>query len=285
MQYLTGVYWNRGSTAARNQDSLILQQVLTGRGRVLVAAVCDGMGGLQQGETASGYMAERLQEWFYGFLMRAVHRKKPYWMIRRSIERLVYDAQEQLRQYGRKEQLALGTTMSVLVLWEDTYLIWHMGDSRIYHIHCMRSIQRKNRHSSKLIQKGSRYNDRRIRKGNRYSDKRIRKESRYNGKRITAECMTEDHVRRRNQLTKCVGSFGYYRPDHRMGTAKAEEVFLLCSDGFHHCIIDQELADILSPAQLREEAQMERRLREIGDACMKRGETDNLSAVCIKLIS
>lgn len=252
MQYLTGVYWNRGSAAAHNQDSLIVQQVLTDRGRVLMAAVCDGMGGLQQGETASGYMAERLQEWFYGFLMRAVHKKKPYWMIRRSIERMVYDAQEQLRQYGRKEQLALGTTMSMLVLWENTYLIWHLGDSRIYHIY------RTNRHSRKLIQKG--------------------------GRQIEAECMTEDHVRGRNQLTKCVGSFGYYRPDHRIGTAKAGEVFLLCSDGFYHCVTDQELADILSPVQLREEAQMERRLKEIGDACMKRGETDNLSAVCIKLI-
>ena len=61
MQYVTAVYWNRGSVAACNQDSLTLQQVLTGRGRVLMAAVCDGMGGLQQGETASGYMTERLQ--------------------------------------------------------------------------------------------------------------------------------------------------------------------------------------------------------------------------------
>jgi hypoxanthine-guanine phosphoribosyltransferase len=34
---------------------------------------------------------------------------------------------------------------------------------------------------------------------------------------------------------------------------------------------------------LREEEQIERRLKEIGDACMKRGEKDNLSAVCVKV--
>lgn len=283
MQYLTGVHWNRGSVAAYNQDSLILQQALTDRGRVLMAAVCDGMGGLQQGETASGYMAERLQEWFYGFLMQAVHKKKPYWMIRRSIERLVYDAQEQLRQYGRKEQVALGTTMSVLVLWEGSYLIWHLGNCRVYHIHCIHSIP-KSRHSCKLLQKSGRYGSSQTQKDGSYSDRRICRKSRYRGKRTVAECMTEDHVRGDNQLTKCVGSFGYYRPDHRMGTAEAGEAFLLCSDGFHHCVTEQELADILSPEQLREEAQMERRLKEIGDACMKRGETDNLSAVCIKLM-
>lgn len=249
MHYLTGVYWNRGSVAAHNQDSLILQQVLTDRGRVLMAAVCDGMGGLQKGETASGYMAERLQEWFYGFLMRAVRKSKSFWMIFRSLDRMVYYAQEQLRHYGRQEQFDLGTTMSVLVLWDNIYLIWHLGDSRIYRMH---------------------------------RDRRVNREKRHNSRRMTLECMTGDHVKGRNRLTKCVGSFGYYRPDHRMGTMKAGEMFLLCSDGFYHCVTQQELADILFPGQMWEEVQIERRLREIGDACMKRGERDNLSAVYIK---
>ena len=65
MRYLTGVYWCRGRVAQGNQDSVVLLQVLTARGRVLMAAVCDGMSGLAQGETASGYVTERLQEWFY----------------------------------------------------------------------------------------------------------------------------------------------------------------------------------------------------------------------------
>lgn len=251
MYYLTGVYWNRGSVAVHNQDSLMLHQVLTRRGRVLMAVVCDGMGGLQKGETASGYLAERLQEWFYGSLLRALRKKKPFWMIRRSLDRTVYYVQEQLRQYGRKAQLDLGTTMSVLVLWESTYMIWHLGDSRIYRIR---------------------------------GDCRRKKGKRQGGSRMAAECMTVDHVKGRNRLTKCVGSFGYFRPDYRMGTVKAGEAFLLCSDGFYHCVEEQELADILHPGQLREEQQAERRLKEIGDACMKRGERDNMSAVYINLL-
>lgn len=246
MHYLTGVYWNRGRRASCNQDSIILHQALTRRGRVLMAAVCDGMGGLQKGETASGYLAERLQEWFYGDLMRAAAGKKPYWMIRRALDRMAYHAQEQLRQYAGKEQIDLGTTMSVLVIWDHVYLIWHLGDSRIY-----------------LIRRG-----RRIRNG---AGK---------GKPVR---MTRDHAAARGQLTKCVGSFGYYRPDHRMGTMKAGEAFLLCSDGFTHCVTDQELADTLSGERIQDEAQVERRLREIGSACMRRGETDNMSAVYIRM--
>lgn len=245
MQYLTGVYWHRGVLAACNQDSVVLQQLLTGRGRLLMAAVCDGMGGLREGETASGCLAQLLQEWFYGWLVKAVRKKKPFWLIRRSLDRTVYYGQEQLRRYAGREQIKLGTTMSVLVLWERNYLIWHLGDSRIY-----------------LFRGGA----------GRIGGAR--------GRGGAVGLLTRDHVKGGSQLTKCVGSFGYYRPDYRIGRLKEGDVLLVCSDGFYRRVAPRELADTLSVGALRDEMQIERRLKEIGSACMKRGETDNLSAVC-----
>ena len=236
MQYLTGVYWCRGCRARDNQDSVVLLQALTARGRVLLAAVCDGMGGLAQGEIASGYVTERLQEWFYESVLYAVRKKKPYWVIRRSLDRLTFHMQQQLQQYARQEENDLGTTMTVLVIWERTYLIWHLGDSRLYRL--------RGRHMERV---------------------------------------TRDHIRRREQLTKCVGSFGYYVPDHHMGVLRQGEGILLCSDGFRHCVTGEELQEVLSPQQMQEEAQIDRRLLEIGEACMKRGEQDNLSAIYIKI--
>lgn len=243
VKYLTGVYWERGSVADRNEDSVVLLQVLTARGRVVMAAVCDGMGGLAQGEAASGYVTRRLQEWFYESLLRAVRKKKPYWVVRRSLDRLVYHMQEQLLQYGRKEDIRLGTTMTVLAAWEKTYLLWHLGDSRAY------SLSGHKLHGQLAAE---------------------------------AICMTQDHVYRKNQLTKCVGSFGYERPDFRMGRLQGGQAVLLCSDGFRHCVMEEELADVLSPERIADEEQIARRLREIGNACMKRGEKDNLSAVYVK---
>ena len=240
MHYLTGVYWECGSIAEMNQDSLVLLQVLTARGRVLMAAVCDGMGGLQKGEYASAYVTKRLQEWFYESLLRAVQKKKAYWVIRRSLDRLVYHMQEQLAQYGRRENICLGTTMTMLVLWEKTYLLWHLGDSGAYRV----------------------WDSRR-------------------GRAI--ECLTKDHVHGSNRLTKCVGSFGYERPDFRLGILQAGQGILLCSDGFRHCVAESEMADVLKPEIIREEEQITRRLREIGAACMKRGERDNMSAVYVKV--
>lgn len=235
MRYLTGVYWCRGRALRDNQDSVVLLQALTARGRVLMAAVCDGMGGLEQGEIASGYVTERLQEWFYETFLCAVRKKKPYWVIRRSLDRLTFHMQQQLQQYARREEIDLGTTMTVLVIWERTYLIWHLGDSRLYRL--------RGGHMARL---------------------------------------TKDHIRRQEQLTKCVGSFGYYVPDHHMGVLRQGEGILLCSDGFRHCVTEEELREVLCPGQIREEGQIEKRLLEIGEVCMKRGERDNLSAVYVK---
>lgn len=236
MKYLTGVYWCRGCAAENNQDALLLQQVLTRRGRVLFAAVCDGMGGVSKGEMAGAYVAERLQEWFYTEFLWLLRRKRRIWVIRRSLDRLVYDMQQQMRQYGGQAGISLGTTMTVLLVWENAWLVWHLGDSRAY----------------------------RLRRG------RIRQ-------------LTTDHVHGAGQLTKCVGSFGNFVPEHAMGVPGDGEGFLLCSDGFRRRMAKQELGDVLAPAQIQEEEQIERRLREIGEACMRRGERDNLSAVYLKL--
>lgn len=265
MKYISGVYWERGRVADTNQDSLVLLQVLTAKGRVLMAAVCDGMGGLAQGDVASGYVTKRLQEWFYESLLRSVQRKKPYWIIRRSLDRLVYHMQEQLSQYSEKENIRLGTTMTVLVIWEKTYLLWHLGDSRAYHF---QAAER-----SGLF-------------GGMKSGRGIRQiyTAGKNGKSMSrAVCMTKDHVKGRNQLTKCVGSFGYERPDFKLGVLREDQGVLLCTDGFRHYVEESELADVLRPDQIKSEEQIVRRLREIGDACMKRGEQDNLSAVYVKV--
>lgn len=237
MRYLSGVYWCRGREAEKNQDSVILQQVLTRRGRVLMAAVCDGMGGVSRGETASGYVAEKLQEWFYTELLYMIRAKKRSWVIRRSLDRLTFHLQRQLQRYAGQEEISLGTTMTVLVIWEKKYLAWHLGDSRAY----------------------------RLRKG-------------------CLEQITTDHVHGKGKLTKCMGSFGYFMPEHAIGILRAEEAVLLCSDGFCRRVMPYEITSVMNPDGITQEEQIERRLREIGEACMKRGERDNLSSVYVKVV-
>ena len=68
----------------------------------------------------------------------------------------------------------------------------------------------------------------------------------------------------------------------KTGNMRSGQAVLLCSDGFYHCVTQQEMAEVMNPDRLLEEEQIARRLREIGEACMRRGERDNLSAVYVK---
>ncbi len=241
MQYLTNVYWSKGEVAAKNQDSVLLLQALTARGRILMAAVCDGMGGYPAGELASGMVTSQLQQWFFDSLLRAVARKKPRWVIRRSMERLVYQMQKCLQNYGNQEQIKLGTTMTVLILWEKRYFVFHLGDSCVYGF------------PAGFFRKG----------------------------KMTK--LTKDHLTANNKLTKCVGSFGYFKPDYELGTCRKGDGFLVCSDGFRRRTAETELAAGLSSGAIYEERQIENRLAQIALLGRKRGEVDNQTAIYVKV--
>ena len=64
MQFCLAACTDRGKTRRVNQDGLLLQQALCGRKRYVLAAVCDGMGGLEKGELASSEVLRSLADWF-----------------------------------------------------------------------------------------------------------------------------------------------------------------------------------------------------------------------------
>lgn len=131
MKIISGVYWDQGERN-QNQDSLILQQIMTSRGRVVLAAVSDGIGGLKEGENASGYITEKLVENFYNQMIALVGRGKGKRSIERSLMRCFYEINDGLRSYGRGKDIKLGATISLLFIWKRNYMIFHLGDSRIY---------------------------------------------------------------------------------------------------------------------------------------------------------
>lgn len=233
MRFLTGAYWDCGGRL-QNQDSLTIQQVMTSAGRVCMAVVCDGIGGLTQGEVASGYVIERLTANFYRQLVVLIGKGRSGRLLRNSILRCLYSVNEELCRYASAKDVKLGTTVSVLLLWKSRYLICHIGDSRIY------------------------------RCGNK-----------------KPELLTTDHRSGRHGLLKCVGSFPFQKPDFRMGHVRKKQGFLLCTDGFSNR--QQWDGGIFGPKEIYDEEQLERRLAASAAAVKRCGETDNLSAVYVKV--
>ena len=131
MRILSGVYWDQGKRAV-NQDSVARQQVMTNRGKVLIMAVSDGIGGLQEGETASGYITEQLIEVFYKEIVSLVVRGKGKKALKKSMLRCFYHINVKLNDYGSSNHIQLGATVSLALIWGRSYMIFHLGDSRIY---------------------------------------------------------------------------------------------------------------------------------------------------------
>lgn len=234
MKIVSEIYWDRGKRE-KNQDSVLLEQVITVRGRILLAAVCDGIGGLSEGETASGFILEKLLQHFYEQILPLLVRRRGTKAVRRSILRCFWRMNKALNAYGESRECKLGSTVSLLLVWRRNYLVVHLGDSRVY------QFQGKNK-SKKL---------------------------------------TEDHSDGKNGLTKCMGSFPYQTPDILTGKVLRKTGFLLCSDGFFHCLTESRLTESLNPREVISEEQIEKRLCRLAEYDRKLGEGDNISAVYV----
>ena len=82
MRFTSEVYWDKGERIL-NEDSISLQEVRVKGEKVVFAVICDGIGGLDYGEVASGFVTERMTEWFYKEALMMLKRHKG----RRKIEK------------------------------------------------------------------------------------------------------------------------------------------------------------------------------------------------------
>ena len=58
---------------------------------------------------------------------------------------------------------------------------------------------------------------------------------------------------------------------------------MLCCDGFRHVVTPQEFYQAFRPDLLTDRGIMEQKLKEITELNLARGETDNISAILVKL--
>lgn len=244
MKIISEAFWSCGKKMS-NQDSLLLEQALTSKGRMVLAVVSDGIGSLAQGEVASGYIVERLSENFYESLIPLTAKGKGKGVLKRSLLRCFWDMNQELIQYASAKNIRLGATVSLLMIWKRRYLILHLGDSRIYLCSRGRLRQLTPDHVRNF-----RHND-----------------------GSTDRCI--------QGVTKCMGSFPFQFPDIRFGRLWGKKGFLLCTDGYFRTLNKTAAAGIFAPEDITSQEQIRRRLKEMGTAAVKKGEKDNLSALYV----
>ena len=116
-----------GVERERNEDNFIYFRCRLDGQEIVIACVCDGMGGLDAGDYASREVCESLKHEIVGrdFVNMSEIRRAVTIAIKRS-NQAIYKSKT---KYGKK----CGTTISCVVLADKGYL-WHVGDSRIIRV-------------------------------------------------------------------------------------------------------------------------------------------------------
>jgi serine/threonine protein phosphatase PrpC len=134
MNYIISAVTDVGTKREKNEDRAMVQEYYTAIGSVALAVICDGIGGLAQGEVASQMMIQAFEAW--GQTQIPVLCAQPFedYQLRHSWESLIDQCNKSIREYGFVHGVKLGTTVVALLVTPNRYYLLNIGDSRAYEI-------------------------------------------------------------------------------------------------------------------------------------------------------
>lgn len=250
MKFISGEVWLRGKSGG-NKDSITVQEIVTRKGSLFLAAVCCGTGGAEDGKTASGFAVEHVLQWLYEELLISLRRNMTEKKWKRSGYKCFYQLYKRLNEYANQKGILLNTSVTLLILYRGRYRLFQVGDSR-----CGR------------VRNGISFCGKRLLSG---SIRVLTKED------IKEWCGWHFGTGQRKSALRD------YRMDttYKTGRMHRRDGFLLCSDGFYTYMAKEELAEALLSKHIREEKDIKRTLRELAKRAQARGEIGNLSAVYV----
>lgn len=251
MKFVQSYYTDIGIKRKTNQDSLALLKADTDYGEVLLAVMCDGMGGHQSGELASKTIVKKFERWFKVEFPPILYNGLTYDVLKANWTRLIKECNSELVRYGEKNGIEMGSTLTAFLFAQEQYFVAHVGDSRGYVIGDQNYLQITQDHS--LIADE-------IRKG----------------------MLTEEEAKldkRKNVLLECVGITKTINIDFYRGNIMPNVCYLLCTDGFWHKVTDQEFTHYLSGSQFKDNKMLRMHLNYLVEQIKMRGEKDNISVI------
>lgn len=213
-------------------------------GQMLLAAVCDGVGG-----RANGYAAAEITLRFLAFLNRTGVGGDT---LRNAIE----EANNRVRAYQREQNLLDGarTTLAGVYAEGNGLYVFHAGDSRVYRFRHRYLMQLTKDHSyvQDMIDLG--------------------------------ELTVEEAMRhpKRNLIHKCVGheetvnpKISYYEDDF-----EENDILMLCSDGISDVLTNREIREII--LNHKEDPELGACCEAIYQQAICNGSRDNLSVMLVR---
>lgn len=255
MDFVTAHFTDVGKRKNTNQDSYAYKVVDTPMGHAAFAVICDGMGGLAKGELASKEITLAFCQWFDTEFAKMIRTKTfDSLKLRQQWTNLIEKENELVGEYGHRQGVMLGTTVTAILFINKEYYIVHVGDTRAYKI----------THDVEILT----------------TDQTLVASEVMSG-RLTKEQALVDP--RRSVLLQCVGASPVVVPEFTSGDIKGETTFILCSDGFRHKIDDNELILNFAPNRITDSRKLSESCKMLSMLVIDRGETDNISVVVFKV--
>ncbi|MBQ3663284.1 MAG: Stp1/IreP family PP2C-type Ser/Thr phosphatase [Clostridia bacterium] len=237
------IYASKTITGLRsnNEDSVAVKTY--DGGRVLFAAVADGMGGPAAGEIASRTVTDTMAEELDPALLDSEAERTLRNSIRAAnlgVYRLAQD---------NSDYRGMGSTLVCAVVSSGSFTAANIGDSRLY-----------------LFSGGSL--------------KQITRDHSLVASLVSSGIITEEQAMihpMRNVITRAVGIEPTVSPDFYAGTWECGDTLLLCSDGLHGVLNADSLADILG-----KDLSLKELCDSLIDAASNAGSTDNISVILIR---
>ncbi|MBT9776427.1 hypothetical protein GPL15_07910 [Clostridium sp. MCC353] len=252
MKFIYSCQTDIGTTRTVNQDSLLVKYACIGNRNVLLSAVCDGVGGLSQGEAVSRKTAELLDSWFEYELLQIMGEGMREDLIQHRLSELITDINREIYYWNQRRGESGGTTLSLFLAWDYHYLIGHVGDSRIFE-----------------ISRGGR---------------QLTRDHSWVARQIELGYMTEAEAAadsRQNVILRCIGTGPEVEADIIRGEIQSPAVYVLCTDGFWHHTPIRELERCFPPGVPVSEEWLKQILYGNINRVKECGETDNITAVAI----
>lgn len=253
MDFIVSGMTDIGLTKNTNQDSFNVRVFTTPVGRVALAVLCDGMGGLSRGEIASASVVNAFVKWSETKLPEALSGMTAQADVHHDWAEIVKTMNRKIYEYGARMGSAVGTTVTALLLTEDWYSLINVGDSRAYEIQQNANI--------------------------------LTRDQTLVAQEVALGHMTQEQAKldpRRNVLLECVGATDDVRPDFYIGKTRQDAVYMLCSDGFRHEITPEEITCYFSPQVMLSADAMERQMAQLIAINKERRERDNITVITIR---
>ncbi|MRR15365.1 MAG: Stp1/IreP family PP2C-type Ser/Thr phosphatase [Deltaproteobacteria bacterium] len=233
---------DRGLVRSKNEDHIHIDA------RLGLLVVADGMGGHRSGETASRLAVEVVRDFFHQDRQGTGPQDGAYSETTNRLRDAIWLANRTVYETAQKSPglSGMGTTIAAAVLKGNQVSYAHIGDSRIYLVRSGSIMQLTDDHSL------------------------VREQVRHD--RMTKE--EAAHSTMKNILTRAVGIDSEVAADLGELTVLTGDILLLCSDGLHNMVSDEEMLEIISRA-----GNVHAASEFLVDTANDNGGLDNVSAI------